>query len=151
MTLSDTLDAAFAAIVTPAATGLSVYTGKSSEEKATPCVICSSEIQGDEDPVGTGNFWAICNVAIKQSATQNEDGTDPGAASPKAAAQAVTANIFATLMVDTLAASLTAAVAGLTVFSGSVTIGSSESGIDESGLWIDALHIRLYCCASTLT
>lgn len=150
MTLSDKLDTAFAAIVTPAATGLAVYTGKSSDEKTTPCAICSSEIQGDEDPVGTGNFWVLCSVVIKQSAVQNEDGTDPSAASPKAAAQAVTSNIVATLMVDTLAATLTAAVADLTVFSGSITIGASESGLDESGLWVDALHIRLYCCGSSL-
>jgi hypothetical protein len=128
-----------------------VYTGKSSDEKTIPCVICSAEITEDEDPKGTGNWPVRCTVAIKQSGVRNEDGTETDADSPRSDTQVNSAEILAVLMVDDLAEQITAAGADLTVFPGSIQFGSAESGRDDTGLWIDSLSFSCYACGSTLS
>lgn len=137
--LLDKLDEALAALVTPAATGFQVLTGKSAEEKTVPCVICSSEMDGDADPPGLGNFYVRATVAVKQDST-----------GVKATAQTAAGAIMAAVMVDDLPEHLNAAVAGLTVFPGSVQFGSFESGQDETGLWVDILRLRCYACETDL-
>ena len=148
--VADKVETALAALVTAEAGAIPVYTGKSSEEKEAPCIICSAEISEDEDPKGTGNYWVTATVFIKQSGVTNEDGTDENAASPKAATQAISAAVLGALLVDDLADLLTAATDDLTVFDGSVIFGAATAGQDESGLWIDSLQMRLYACGSEL-
>ena len=149
--VSDKVETALAALVADAADSIPVYTGKASDEKAAPCVVCSADVAEDEDPQGSGNYYVTATVAVKQSAVTNEDGSDPTADSPKAAAQAVSAAIFGAVLVDDLAAQLTAATDDLTVFAGSVHFGAMESGRDESGLWIDSLQVRVYACGASLS
>jgi hypothetical protein len=149
--IADKVETALAALVMPVAGTVPVYTGKGSDEKAAPCIICSAEIGEDEDPKGTGNYWVTATVFIKQSGVTNEDGTNDGAASPKATTQTVAASVIGALMVDNLATQLTAATSDLTVFDGSVIFGAVTASQDESGLWIDSIQIRLYACGAALS
>lgn len=150
--IADKIESALASVVAGVGiTGLNIYTGKSSEEKALPCAICSAEVNGDEDPIGSGNYFVNWTVAVKQSAVQNEDGSAPDAESPKALTQDNSSSIIAAIVVDDLAATLSSAVEDLTVFPGSIVFGAAESGRDESGHWIDAITGRCYACGSALS
>jgi len=149
--LADKLESALAALVTTAAGDLAVFTGKHSDTKQIPCVICSAEISEDEEPTGSGNHICRGTVAVKQSAVQNPDGTDTGAASPKSATQTISDAIFSAVQTDTLAEDLTSNGTDLTVFPGSIRFLASESGRDDTGLWIDSLSFSCCACPSDLT
>ena len=153
--ISDKVETALAAMVAAVATEAQVVTGKSAEDKqAPPMVICSAEVDGNDDPYGTGNYFVNGTVAIKSAAVPNEDGSGDAAgqeASLKAANQALVDAVFRVLQVDDLAEQLAAAVSDLTVFPGSVQFGAPESGRDEKGFWIDVLHFRCYACGAGLT
>src|ERR1051326_1219942 len=152
--LNDKCESALAALVMPAAFAvepeINVYPGKSSAERALPCVICGADGDGLEDPKGTGNFWMDCYVAIEHGAVPNEDGTSPDGPDPKVADQALVSAVFGGLMVEDLAAQLSAAGADFTVFPMGVIFGAPEGGRNEDGVWIDRLPIRLYCCGRAL-
>lgn len=155
-TLPDKIDAAYKALIAANLTAPEfpgappVYTGKDSSEKAAPCIVCATDITGDEDPKGSGNFPVSTTISVKQSAVPGEDGSEPNPESPKESASGVSAEAFAILMVDDLAAKLTAAGDGLTIFPGSIQFGAAASGQDESGLWVDTLQITALACGSAL-
>lgn len=157
--LNDKAEAALAAIVTPAADGAQVVTGKTATDKqAPPLIICSAAVEEQEDPPHTGNFFVNCSVAIKTGAVVNEDGTaaadavaDDLEAAVKAQNQARVVAIYGVVMVADLAEKMSEAIDDFTVFPASVVFGASESGRDAKGVWIDVLHFRCCACGSKLS
>lgn len=148
--LVDKVEEALATLVLDSGVSANVYTGKGSLDKEAPCVICSAEPEGEEDPKGTGNFFMQGIVTCKGYGVINEDGAG-NPADPRGDSQTVVATVFAAIQRDDLGAAMNAAVSDLHVFAASPQLQAPESGKDEQGVWIDELRVRLYCCASALS
>jgi hypothetical protein len=161
--LADKVEAALAAVIAPAVSGLQILTGKSSGTKGPPpAIICVAEEDGDEDPIHSGNFFVNCRVEIKCSEVPNQNGTDDEGAEPpdetegfppderKLRDEALVAAVFSDIRVSDLASRLSAAVADLTVFEGSVVFEGAERDRDEHGVSVDTLRFRCLACGSAL-
>jgi hypothetical protein len=157
--LVDRCEEAFAAVIEPAVTALGavfdgetaqVVTGKNSDDKNLPIVICSADGgSAEEETVGTGNYFLDVEIMVKHRAIENPHGNDPSD-DPKESSQALVDAVASALEDTDLAANLTAAVDDFTVFPAGVFRKSPASGQDDEGFWINQFNYRVLCCASDL-
>lgn len=157
--LSDRCEEAFVAVIEPEVVALGavfdgeeaqVVTGKNSDDKGLPIVICSADGgSAEEDVVGAGNYWIDVEVMVKHRAKQNPNVNEPSD-DPKESSQTLIAAVEAVLENTDLATSLTAAVDDFTVIPNAVFRKSPSSGQDDEGIWINQYNYRVLCCASDL-
>ena len=145
-------EAAFVALLTPAASGRGVVLpGKSSLNKTLPCVICSADGGSvEEDPKNTGNYWINMDVIIQSSAVPNEDGTAMTPVDPTPFDEQLVSDIHSAIQASDFSDTISAATTNFTVFPEGVIYESAQSGRDEHGVWNDSQRLRLYCCASAI-
>jgi hypothetical protein len=144
--LNNELEEAFANLIGGAISlEANVYTGKSSGDKALPCVICAADGDGEEDPKGTGNFWVRMSITMRASAATLADGVDP-----KPASVQLVSDVHQLVYVDDLPAQLNSQGRTLTVFPQGIIFDAPKSGWDDLGAWVDEISARVYCCASVL-
>lgn len=152
--LLDSVETAFQRIVlaafVPPLTPPNVYTGRDSQNKKLPCVICAVDGDAEEDPPRTGNYWVNVEISVKHTAaTEASDTVDP-----KADAIALTKSVFDLLRINNLDATINAIAAtaplDLTIFPQGFFFSAQKSGRDELGVYVDTLPVRLYCCPSIL-
>jgi len=152
--LPDKCEMALVAVISPFINPLiQVYTGRSELDKIMPCWVVSAEGEGEEEPWQSGNFWVRCELAYHQRAQPNESGPQqPLAPDPKLFAQGAISAVTGALALDraTLAAELSAATADFTVLPNGILFDAPTEAQDAKGAWISSLHVKLYCCGSSL-
>lgn len=123
-----------------------IATGKASDGKAPPIVICDAPDVGEQDPPYSGNHWVTVEVIVKSMAPVDADGV-----ATKPDDDALVATVFDSVQVSDLVAQLNAAAvtAELAFTCMGVTFDGGSSG-QNGDAWVDSIKANLYCCASTL-
>jgi hypothetical protein len=143
--LSKTRQALAAYLTAQNITGLTIYDGKGSSEKAAPCAICNAA-SATEDIPGTGNFWVAAEITLKTvgAVDSGEGETDPHTASEEFSTAVANA-----LFDSDLAASLSADLVDEFHCFGIGGETEHESG-EDGDCWAETWRFRLLCCVLDL-
>jgi hypothetical protein len=142
--LSKTRQALVAYLTAQNITGLTIYDGKGSSEKAAPCAICNAA-SATEDIPGTGNFWVDVEVTLKTVAAV-DSGEDE--ATPKDNSEVFATAVSNALFDDEFPANLSSVLEDFHCFGVGDDAGH-ESG-EDGDCWAETWRFQLLCCASDM-
>jgi hypothetical protein len=141
--LSKTRQALVAYLTAQNITGLTIYDGKGSSEKAAPCAICNAA-SATEYVLGSGNYWVAVDVTLKTKAPVDagEDETDP-----KTNSEEFSTAIANALLDSELSESLSAdLVEGFHCFG--MDEGAEHELTQDEDCWAETWKFRLLCCSA---
>lgn len=115
---------------------VSVYQGKSFDDKSLPCVVVSAVTASEDDPPMSQNRWVTCEVTIRTAAMPQE--SEDTVAESNDLVDAIQSALRST----TIAADLSAEVDDFYCYYVSY---DGETRDNDDSNWFETYSIRLYC------